>query len=219
MRHQQTPRILHNSMSQLSWPDLPRCHACMAWKAATPATEATCEFSCIMGSNNLQIVFQSQMSTVSSFFWGGRCKMAVQMRYQLPAYKHMLKPVLKCSQKMSQCSLATSKVSQFFESMMQLLPMEDLQAATMILHTLISLSCGQVSSQTAHQVHYSSVHRGAASVHIHRWLQNGSCLTDDPDRADLFYFPAYEACFLAEWHSCTALFEIASGRGVCATLP
>ncbi len=46
-------------MSQLSWPAaLPRCHACMAWKGATAATEATCEFSCIMGSNNLQIVFQ-----------------------------------------------------------------------------------------------------------------------------------------------------------------
>ncbi|CAJ1401177.1 unnamed protein product [Effrenium voratum] len=58
--------------------------------------------------------------------------------YRLPEYSHMLKPVLKCSQKMSQCS---------------------------------------------------------ASVHLHRWLERGSCLTDDPDTADLFFFPAYEACY------------------------
>lgn len=34
-----------------------------------------------------------------------------------------------------------------------------------------------------------------ASVHIHRWFESGSCLTADPDQADLFYFPAYEACY------------------------
>lgn len=58
--------------------------------------------------------------------------------YQLQKYSHMLKPLLKCSQKMSQCS---------------------------------------------------------ASVHIHRWLQSGTCLTKNPEEADLFYFPAYEACY------------------------
>lgn len=48
---------------------LTRCHACMAWKAATPATEATCEFSCIMGSNNLQIAFQFRRCRLSLLFW------------------------------------------------------------------------------------------------------------------------------------------------------
>ncbi|CAK9007647.1 unnamed protein product [Durusdinium trenchii] len=58
--------------------------------------------------------------------------------YQLPQYAYMLKPVLRCSQKMSQCS---------------------------------------------------------ASVHLHRWLMSGSCRTESPEEADLFYFPAYEACY------------------------
>jgi len=58
------------------------------------------------------------------------------------------------------------------------------------------LTCSQKMSQCA------------ASVHIHRWLEAGSCTTEDPDAADFFYLPAYEACynetacgFGAEWDS------------------
>ncbi|CAE7272535.1 BRIX1, partial [Symbiodinium microadriaticum] len=58
--------------------------------------------------------------------------------YRLPQFAHMLKPLLRCAQKMPQCT---------------------------------------------------------ASVHIHRWLESGSCLTEDPDSADLFFLPAYEACY------------------------
>eukprot|EP00929_Paragymnodinium_shiwhaense_P119355 TRINITY_DN91238_c0_g1_i1.p1 TRINITY_DN91238_c0_g1~~TRINITY_DN91238_c0_g1_i1.p1 ORF type:complete len:648 (-),score=88.24 TRINITY_DN91238_c0_g1_i1:23-1966(-) len=58
--------------------------------------------------------------------------------YRLPKLAHMTKPVLTCSQKMSQCT---------------------------------------------------------AGVHIHRWFENSACLTDDPAQADLFYVPAYEACY------------------------
>ena len=60
------------------------------------------------------------------------------LRYRLPEYAHMLKPLLKCSQKLSMCT---------------------------------------------------------ASVHLHRWLVSGSCITENPEEADLFYFPAYEACY------------------------
>eukprot|EP00928_Gymnodinium_smaydae_P089109 TRINITY_DN73110_c0_g1_i1.p1 TRINITY_DN73110_c0_g1~~TRINITY_DN73110_c0_g1_i1.p1 ORF type:complete len:670 (-),score=107.34 TRINITY_DN73110_c0_g1_i1:195-2204(-) len=45
------------------------------------------------------------------------------------------------------------------------------------------LTCSQKMSQCA------------ASVHIHRWLELGSCITEDPEAADLFYVPAYEACY------------------------
>eukprot|EP00913_Durusdinium_trenchii_P009155 g8604.t2 len=65
-------------------------------------------------------------------------RLAHLLAYQLPQYAYMLKPVLRCSQKMSQCS---------------------------------------------------------ASVHLHRWLMSGSCRTESPEEADLFYFPAYEACY------------------------
>lgn len=34
-------------------------------------------------------------------------------------------------------------------------------------------------------------------MHLHRWLMSGSCRTESPEEADLFYFPAYEACSLA----------------------
>jgi len=36
-----------------------------------------------------------------------------------------------------------------------------------------------------------------ASVHIIRYLERGSCLTDDPEEADLFFLPAYESCYNA----------------------
>lgn len=58
--------------------------------------------------------------------------------YKVAKLLHMQRPVLTCSQKMSQCT---------------------------------------------------------ASVHIHRWLESGSCVADDPREADLFYLPAYEACY------------------------
>mmetsp|Transcript_49274 Transcript_49274/g.151905 ORF Transcript_49274/g.151905 Transcript_49274/m.151905 type:complete len:353 (+) Transcript_49274:135-1193(+) len=45
------------------------------------------------------------------------------------------------------------------------------------------LTCSQKMSQCT------------ASVHIHRWLEHGSCLTADPEEADLFFIPAYEACY------------------------
>ena len=91
------------------------------------------------------------LARFSFFFFGWRCKMAVQMRYQLPAYEHMVKPVLKCSQKMSQCSLATLEgLTVFWVNDAVATLYKPCKAATMILHTLISLSCGQVSSETAH---------------------------------------------------------------------
>lgn len=58
--------------------------------------------------------------------------------YRIERFSHMTRPVLTCSQKMSQCT---------------------------------------------------------ASVHIHRWLASGSCLTENPEEADLFYLPVYEACY------------------------
>merc|ERR1711871_607993 len=35
----------------------------------------------------------------------------------------------------------------------------------------------------------------SASVFIHRWLEAGDCTTTDPDEADFFYLPMYEACY------------------------
>ena len=72
------------------------------------------------------------MRPVAQLLWLDR------LRYQLPEYAHMVKPLLKCSQKLSMCT---------------------------------------------------------ASVHLHRWLASGSCITENPEEADLFYFPAYEACY------------------------
>lgn len=35
----------------------------------------------------------------------------------------------------------------------------------------------------------------AVSVQIHRWLATSTCVTEDAQEADLFYVPAYEACY------------------------
>jgi len=45
------------------------------------------------------------------------------------------------------------------------------------------LTCAQKMSQCT------------ATVHLHRWLESGNCVTEDPMDADLFYLPAYEACY------------------------
>lgn len=45
------------------------------------------------------------------------------------------------------------------------------------------LACSQKMSQCT------------ASVHIHRYLASGSCITQDPGEADLFFLPAYESCY------------------------
>lgn len=45
------------------------------------------------------------------------------------------------------------------------------------------LTCSQKMSQCT------------ASVFIYRWLESGGCITDDAEKADLFYLPAFEACY------------------------